>query len=163
MHIWDTNRLVKKIGTKSISEMEKLRYYIFTLIVFSISAEMPMWFPSGEPYNGLDFASFVTLVLTTIIGNVVVFKANRDGSDYVSRAICLTIPIGFKLLLVLILILIPIFFVFTHLGWISETGLSIQEQVTFMGLWILFDVIYFSLLYRAIKQVNEIIEGEART
>lgn len=104
-------------------------------------------------------ASFVIFTCGTVIGNVLVFRANRDKSDFIARAICLTVPIGFKILLGLLLILIPLFILFYNKGWISESGFSNQEQIAFISLGLLFEITYYSLLLKAVKQVNEILEA----
>jgi hypothetical protein len=161
MHLLSTQKLVTKFGTKSITEQEKLRYYIFTLMIMAVASEINLWIPSETPYNGYDMTSFLILVLSTVIGNLIVFKANRDGSDYIARAICLTIPIGFKLIAAMAFICIPLFITYYHLGWISDEGFSIQEQFAFISLGLLFDFTYYFLLLKAIKQVNEIIEANS--
>jgi hypothetical protein len=104
MYIWNVKALAQDLKAGQVSQKEKMKYFLVTIIVQMLMTSMPAQ-PSLQ-YG--DFIRTVIFSIITAIGIVVCYKANSRGDDkeFVERFICLSLPIGVRISLLLFIGLI---------------------------------------------------------
>jgi hypothetical protein len=104
MYIWNVKALAQDLKAGQVSQKEKMKYFLVTIIVQMLMTSMPAQ-PSLQ-YG--DFIRTVIFIIITAIGIVVCYKANSRGDDkeFVERIICLSLPIGVRISLLLFIGLI---------------------------------------------------------
>jgi hypothetical protein len=96
MYFWNTAALAKKLRLRSLSQSEKMKYFVASSACYVLFFEI-----NGYLNESPDFwpilRSAVT-VMTTIIGIIFCYRANSegDGQEFIDRFICLSWPIAIK-------------------------------------------------------------------
>ena len=104
MYIWKTNKLAEDLKENKVSQTDFKRYYLISSVILSIS----VYFLSIEarPYPVVCFFETVGVIIVTIFGLNLIFKANGgdDGKDYLNRVISLSLPVMIKSMVIAFLI-----------------------------------------------------------
>jgi len=147
MYLWKSKKLVADLKNEGLSEKEKLKYMLFWGVATLIASDPILHV--GNPYTSTDTIISILMFIITIIGTVFCYKANKNGdnTDFITRYVCLSIPIGIKAITFLILLLTILITIAVTLDFeVFEEG-SITELVFEASLVTAFVVyIYYSLV-----------------
>ncbi len=104
MYLWNVNALVKDLREDNVSEKEKLKYYLFTIvsnIVFTIDLS---WYA-------------VIPIIVGILGILSCFEVNskNDNKQFLDRMICINVPLCIRFITIILPTAIIIFFIFPFL------------------------------------------------
>ncbi len=109
--MWNTSALVEELRAKRLSEREKAKYLAATWVVFSLLPYMYLEVPTSR----LLAVEAVLTILVTIIGIAACYRANArgDGEEFVGRFVCLSLPIGLRVLVAGL----ALYFAYTIVGY----------------------------------------------
>jgi hypothetical protein len=101
MYIWKPNNLAIDLRNNNVSEKEKLKYTLFWVLAMVI-------FSDPAIYIGYEYVLNDTII--SAAGTIYCYKINKrgDNKDFISRYICLSIPVGIRALAVLAFVIIAI-------------------------------------------------------
>jgi hypothetical protein len=96
VYFWNTKALAKKLRSRSLSQAEKMKYFVASSACYVLFFEVNGYL-SESPDLWPILRSAVT-VMTTIIGIIVCYRANAegDGQEFIDRFICLSWPIAIE-------------------------------------------------------------------
>ena len=95
MRIWKTKKLVEELARDALSEREKATYFAFTVVMATAASLIP------DPKPWTMFESIrLLLIPITILGYVMCFRVNKagDGRYFVERAVIISVPLTFRIL-----------------------------------------------------------------
>ena len=112
MYLWNTRALAKELKEETVSQSQRFKYFlVFTMLYTTILVV-------GHYVDRYDITpesvtNSVLTLLVTLIGTIWCYRANggRNGHEFIDRSICLGLPIGIRLIVVMIFILILYFIV----------------------------------------------------
>jgi hypothetical protein len=135
MIFWKTKQLRNDIITGSISEKEKMKYLLATMITYAIAGELP----GSDANDGYYLAEFLSVVFVTIIGIIFCYDANNkgDGKNFIERFICISWPITIKITVFAI-----VFFIIVSVAN-YDLALDYNNSSIGIGFLIVMETIYF--------------------
>ena len=95
MRIWKTKKLVEELARDALSEREKATYFAFTVVMATAASLIP------DPKPWTIFESIrLLLIPITLLGYVMCFRVNKagDGRYFVERAVIISVPLTFRIL-----------------------------------------------------------------
>jgi len=97
MYLWKTEKLIADFQENKVSEKEKLKYVIFAVAVCSLLTNPIV--AMSEKYSHLGLVHLVLIILMNVYGTLYTFRKNSKGDNihFVTRYICLIVPIGIKM------------------------------------------------------------------
>ena len=104
MYFWNTNDLESDLSNRKLSQSDKYKYLLAFMIITAVLMELSSYIPELPSFIRLIESSVV--ILTTIFGTMFCYKVNRQGdnADFIERYICLSLPIFFRLIGLIIII-----------------------------------------------------------
>lgn len=86
MYFWNSQALARQLKTGSLSQRERVKYLVATLLVVTIATYVRSW----SSYRIAVSETLVAMV-ATVLGVWICFSANEqgDGKDFTDRFICL--------------------------------------------------------------------------
>ena len=104
MYIWRVNRLVEDLRADQVTEAESLKYLIFVAIICTISTD-PV-FAIGIEYSIFDALITLVLVIGVVFGTYYCYRKNQSGDnrDFIRRFVCLSVPVGIRLIPVVLIL-----------------------------------------------------------
>jgi hypothetical protein len=118
MHLWNVKQLATDFKNQSVTESQKMAYFLITTVLWNLVAYMNV-FADEMSYKdpNVGYFELFLVVVIVIVGTLVTFKTNKKtGVDYIARVTALAIPIGIKFLVFLFAIL-AIFFGLDEYVW----------------------------------------------
>ncbi|MEL7632246.1 hypothetical protein [Sporomusa sphaeroides] len=108
MYFWNVKALIEELRTGNLLQKEKMKYYLLTTLIPTILVELYM--SSPWEINSIKNVNLFIVIFANIIGILLCFEANRlgDNKDFIERMICLSVPIGFRLTIMFLIIYPPI-------------------------------------------------------
>jgi hypothetical protein len=99
MYFWNTNALAKKLRSRSLSQSEKMQYFVASSACYTLFFEVNGYL--DESPSLLLILRSAVAVMTTIIGIIFCYRVNSegDGQEFIDRFICLGWPIAIKVVL----------------------------------------------------------------
>ena len=99
MYFWKTKVLVEKLKNGALSEKHHFWYLLLFVTINSVIIEMSVY--DIQPATIIYMAQSFLLVSITIIGTWLCYRTNRNGDnkDFITRYICLWIPIAIRIAL----------------------------------------------------------------
>ena len=97
MYWWNASKLADDLREGRVDEKERFKYFLGTIVLWIWASQLIFHF--GSPFKiGYLIASAVNLILV-IVGIALCYRANsrRDNKDFISRMVCLALPIGIQL------------------------------------------------------------------
>ncbi len=154
--IWfNIKELEKKIVENEFSDKEGFKYFL----AFSILGFLATYISASE--NFISFIELLIGVVITIWGSYSIFKANSagDGQDFFKRYFALSWVIGFRLLIIILIITIPLFIISGIISFASINSLNSEYTVLTHGfgsmiISLLIMVVYYVLLTNSFKRVS---------
>jgi len=114
IHWWNTDKLVERLVTDSLSESESLRYAMVAAALYTQAMYWATWF--GGYQSWLLLYEFAAVTAVALIGVSECFKANDGslGSDFLKRLAVLGVPVGIKVMLASIVLGQVLYFGFPY-------------------------------------------------
>lgn len=134
MYLWNVNALVKDLREDKMSENEKLKYYLLSgVVALALPHELDL-------FTILDIGVF-------IIGTYLCFEANSKGDNrnFITRMICLEIPLGIRYVLILLPLFIVVYIIF-------DKADNIDQILNILGIFSM--IIYYMFLRSYITKVS---------
>jgi hypothetical protein len=99
MYWWNVRQLAQELRAGQVDEKERFKYFLATSIAWTLVAQP--FFYYGETFKVADVVSGVLALTITVIGTVLCYRVNKrgDNTDFIARMICLSWPIGIKLVM----------------------------------------------------------------
>ncbi|WP_371364632.1 hypothetical protein SRRS_52710 [Sporomusa rhizae] len=135
MYLWNVNALVKDLREDKMSENEKLKYYLLSgVFALAVPHELDL-------FTILDVGVF-------IIGTYLCFEANSKGDNrnFITRMICLEIPLGIRYVLILLPLFIVVYIIF-------DKADNINQILNILGIFSM--IIYYMFLRSYIAKVSQ--------
>lgn len=158
MYLWNTDALAADLANGRLPERERIKYFLLYAVLTALAAEVSTYMGQTPTLPALTYSALV--VLTTLFGTIWLYRLNRAeaGQDFIGRLICLSVPIGVKLVALFILIGIPVALIQAGMtkiapGQIGTTWVDVILGASFLGL-------YF---WRLARQIRRIAEGRTRS
>lgn len=106
MYLWKSKDLAGDLKDNLVSESEKLKYMLFGGIATLLAYDPIFYY--DLPYRTLDTIISVLVLIITVVGTILCYKANKagDNHDFITRYICLCVPIGIKAVLIMSLTIV---------------------------------------------------------
>lgn len=97
MHFWNTKALAVKLRDDMLPERDRMKYYLLLMTLFAVVFELPIYDP--EPVSPALITTSVISIIGTAAGIYLTFRANSQGDnrDFIARSLCLTLPIGVRI------------------------------------------------------------------
>ena len=104
MYLWRVDRLVEDLRSDRLTEWEGVKYLITLGVVYTLFTDP--FFVAGIDYSRLDALSTLIIAVATASGTYYCYTKNRAGDDrdFVRRLVCLTVPVGVRMLPVVIVV-----------------------------------------------------------
>ena len=103
MHFWNTKALGKELREGTVTQKDKMKYFLILLIIFGIP--FSSYVAPKFDYTFVRFPGLILSIIINIWGVIFCYQANQKGDDkdFIDRFVCLSLPISIKLLLLLFL------------------------------------------------------------
>lgn len=121
MYHWNTKALFEQLKGNTLSEKDKMKYYLATSLLFVIAT-------SAGDTGWVDRIHDLIYFVVTLLGIIYCFKLNDGKGSFVEKSICLGWPIGIKTMVVAVLLLLPLTWLEKSTD-LSETATGIIEIV----------------------------------
>ena len=95
MHLWLIRPLALDLATGKVSERQAMYYYLASTLIVLAGTQYALWW--GPRSGWLFHFELVILSVAAIVGTLQGWKVS-GGSDFVFRAICLSVPAGLRAL-----------------------------------------------------------------
>lgn len=153
MRFWNVDRVVHELAAGSISESQKLAYFIATQLMWTVGLLVP-------PEN-VDYLWVLETVLPTLIGvagYIAAFRVNAatDGRAFIERATV----IGFPLMIRVLVMATAAFLVIGAVGSAFVSGLE-EKRFFFLTFGVGFSLAYACLLHRKFVLYRRLVTGRA--
>lgn len=138
MHLWNTKALATKLREDTLPERERMKYFLLFMTLLAAAAEGAIYCP--EPVSAPLIATSVLSIVGTAAGIYITYRANRSGDDrdFIARNICLTFPVGVRI----IAASIGVYLAYILIGLF--VGGDVFDQFTEHTTWI--DVLFFAVV-----------------
>ena len=102
MYIWNSSKLVEDLRSDTVTEKEKLKYVLFWVVGTMIVSDPLFHFDYEYVLN--DAILSLVMLVVSIAGTIYCYKVNKNGDnkDFISRYICLSIPVGIRAFVIII-------------------------------------------------------------
>jgi len=147
MYIWKSTDLANDLRNNNVTEKEKLKYILFWVLATAIASD-PFLYTDYEYVLNDAVMSLVMLVIAAS-GTIYCYKINKggDNKDFINRYICLSIPVGVRVLSVLIIlfssiIIIDLSFELNYLGGEKETYTTSIYEIVILAIFMLWAYYY---------------------
>lgn len=147
MHLWNTKALATELRDGTLPERERMKYFLLFMTLLAAVGELPIYSP--EPVSPALIATSVVSIVGTAAGIYFTYRANRSGDDrdFIARSVCLTFPIGIRVIAALIGVYVAYIIVGSVIGgdafdqfterttWIDVAFMCAVEVVFYWRLW----------------------------
>ncbi|MEN8140666.1 MAG: hypothetical protein ABFR97_05515 [Thermodesulfobacteriota bacterium] len=102
MYFWHVDKLVEDFRNDAVSEKEKFKYMLLSGIILTFITDPILWI--GTKYSLLDTVNLFGMLVIVIAGTYFCYTSNRDSDnkDFVTRFMCIGIPVGIRIFAVII-------------------------------------------------------------
>jgi len=134
MYLWNTNALANELKEGTLSEREKFKYYITSTLLYELLILVTSF--SARTFSAVEIFLSLLSIAILFFGTYQSYRVNQkgDGLNFIERFICLSLPIGIKIIVWYFLGMIIFFIVMILLGGRSS---ELNDYGTFWGLFYL--------------------------
>lgn len=106
MHFWKTSNLQSELKNGTLSQADRFKYFFVFIVLTTIVMEIAGYIPSVSSFE--KSTGSVLNIIVTIVGTIWCYKVNKagDNSDFIDRYICLSLPVGVRVIVVFIVVII---------------------------------------------------------
>jgi len=146
MNFWRYDELASRLKAGKVSEKEKFYYFFIFMLCWYLSSVPHI----SQSFNNVDkiniWLSLISLILLTF-GLSCLYKTNKKGDDknFIERVVCLSFPIGIRL----VAFSIPVFSIAFIIGTYGA-NMAVYMKLG-VGYGIAFMLYYYYALYHGIK------------
>jgi hypothetical protein len=141
MYLWNVDALVKDFQNNHVSSAEEFKYFMLYNIAMILCTSSLV--TDGATLNTESLIETIGSLIIFALGIYKTYQINQSGDNhsFMSRSICLSIPIGLRLCLFGFIVFIPI-------------GILLNEipYVLTMSIWLV-EIGYFYYFCQKIKQI----------
>lgn len=154
MYIWKVKKLSSDLRNNRVTEKEKFKYILFWALATLLSSDPAL-------FIGLEYTiTSIMLVVLTIMGTNYCYFINKtgDNNDFITRYVCLSVPIGIRVVILFFCILV----VFGVVEYFLELGLFGHEeayattafQVLLLSLFVTWFYYYLGNAFKSTAYIN---------
>ena len=157
MYLWRVEKLIEDFRNENVTEKEKFKYMLLFGAVITVGADPIVYI--GSKYSIMDAINLFVMLIVVLGGTYYCYAANRDADnkDFVTRFLCIGVPIMIRIFVVAL----PIFIVIAVVESIYGVGVEISESgeevysktVSQVVFGILLVIIYYLYLGNKIKSI----------
>ena len=157
MYFWRVDKLVEDFRNDNVSEKDKLKYMLLLGVIMTLATDPILWI--GSQYSIMDAINLPLMLLVVVAGTYYCYVANRDADnkDFITRFMCLGVPILVRILV----IAVPVFIVIVVVEEIFGVGqentkagdVVYSTTVSQVAGGVLFLVVYYLYLGNKLKSV----------
>ena len=157
MYWYNLRALEKEITDNKFTDKEAFYYFLAFAILGVITGSFES---DSETASYIRHTKNLLILIITIWGCYAIFKANSngDGKDFFKRFFALAWVVGFRLFLLLLLVLIPLTFIYVIISSQMEVETSLYGHVSKDLLGLLagtaFQILFFVLLRKSFERVS---------
>ncbi len=146
----DLSDAESKLIENKFEDKEALKYLIAFIIIYTL---VSFGVIKG---NILGFISVVLQIIISVWGILKVFKVNElgDGKDFFKRYIVISWIVSFRLFLVALFVIIPMFFLFKFFEGSLVLGYFYIEDIINLIFGSIFSIIYYLYFAKSIKRIS---------
>jgi len=154
MYWWKVSALAEDFREGRVGERERFKYYMAFTVLMTIGIVLASY--AGQQFTIVNLALDALGAVVTIGGTVLCYRANKrgDNADFIGRMICLTWPIGIKVLVLFVIASIvssvPVIIILWEIH--GDTG-SLGWDVFFNVSVLAAGICYYWLTYKYITLV----------
>lgn len=156
MYLWNTNALAKELKEGTLSEREKFKYLLVSVVLQMLMLELINYMPTD--YSHVAALVSILNILAVVVGTYLCYETNQDGDGvkFVERYICLSLPISVKILVLFILAYILLGIVLGVAIKIVVSESDIDDVLDWLGNLLLFatTIIFYWRLNVHIKSIS---------
>jgi len=106
MYLWKSSNLANDLRNNNVTEKDKLKYMLFWVISTAIVSDPAIHIDYNYVFN--DTILSIVMLIVSIAGTIYCYKVNKkgDNKDFISRYVCLSIPVVIRALTILAAIII---------------------------------------------------------
>lgn len=150
MYIWKIDNLIEDLKNNNVSQKEQFKYALTLSIFMGLAADPSL--SIGVEYGIMDFISTVAMLVITIFGLAICYKANKsaDDKDFILRFFTMGLPITVRF----IVIVVPIAIVASSLEAALDPNYDIEAEYSVTSIYqvllmVVFEIVFY--LYFASK------------
>jgi hypothetical protein len=130
MYIWRVKSLIEDLRVERVPERDKMLYLLVTGIFYVLISDPFIYI--GLKYTWLDGASLAIRLASLVVGILYVYRINKaiDNRDFITRFVCLSVPITVRVLALAVLLAIPLFTIQEFLSSSAIASESDTELLT---------------------------------
>jgi hypothetical protein len=97
MYFWNTIALARELRSKSLSQSERMKYYLASSTMYAFIYEIGGYFNPSPSL--ISIVQSITTVVATVIGITLCYRVNArgDGQEFIDRFVCLSWPIFIRI------------------------------------------------------------------
>ena len=146
MYFWKVDDLVADLRDNNVTPKEEMKY----LICWCLLAWLSLWFISALPSedaNIYEHASWFFSIFISVLGIYACYRVNSegDGKDFITRMICLSIPVVIRVSV----LCLPFLLLGFGFGLIEE-----EYNLLDVVFSVVFSFVYVWYLYQKMKAVS---------
>lgn len=139
MYHWNTRALAEDLKKNSVSEKDKLRYFLALLLLNLIVSSLP----DGPFHPAWWLVSSSTVLFIMILGMLHCYRQNLkgDGLRFIERFICLAWPLSVKFSLLALLVIFGVFCTLLFVRIVADfspsalgIGMIVSASVLMLGI-----------------------------
>jgi len=166
MYLWNTKALAKELKEGTLSEGEKFKYYLFGVIIYALLFEFGGYLDK-EIFTTVNLLLSITIVSLDIIGIYLCYEANKqgDGLLFIERIVCLSVPLGIRILVLSIVLLIIFSIVgaiFSAIFFPDYSANSLADIILTLTLYVI-SIWFYYRLYKYLKFVSGAESGNTNS
>jgi hypothetical protein len=137
VYLWKVDSLVEDFRAGKVTQREQFKYVMLSTIAIMIVSDPILY--AGTVYNSYDTVGSLIMLIISVIGTYACYKINAggDNQDFIQRLLCIGLPVGVRVIVAFIPILLVSFIVeglFFDPGFVDEeTFASTPMQVATMS------------------------------
>jgi hypothetical protein len=98
MYFWNTVALARELKSKSLSQSERMKYYLASSTLYTFIYEINGYFNTSPSL--ISIVQSVATIVATVIGITLCYRVNArgDGQEFIDRFVCLSWPILMRII-----------------------------------------------------------------
>ena len=157
MYLWKTKALAERLKNDSLSQKDHFWYLLLFVTINSVIIELSVY--DIQPVTIIYITQSLLMVSITIIGTWLCYRTNRNGDnkDFITRYICLWIPIAIRIALLGFSVLM----VYVPMGILLIGSEYLESDTWLDSLFIVvLAALFYWRLYAAIRLISQSVKSK---